>query len=178
MEPTPPAPRPQKSGAAKPDTAAVARDEQVRAIIQSLRVIYGTVQAHSHWIEQQCGVSATQLWAMRELADAPGLKVTELALALAAHPSNCSNMLDKLRKKGLIRKQRIGPDQRVVRLYLTDEGTALLATAPQPVQGALIDALQRLPESVLAELARTLEGLLGAMKVKEPAASMKPLTGI
>lgn len=177
MDKNPPLSGPPQVPAEDAEEAAL-RDQQIRAIVQSLRVVYGSVQAHSHWVEQQCGVSATQLWAMWELLDRPGQKVTELALALSVHPSNCSNMMDKLRRKGLIRKQRSGPDQRVVRLYLTSKGSALLATAPRPAQGALLDALQRLPDGALADLERSLYGLLGVIRMKEPAASLKSVTGI
>jgi MarR family transcriptional regulator, organic hydroperoxide resistance regulator len=153
------------------------RDEQVRTIVQALRVIYGSIQAHSHWIEQQCGVSAVQLWALRELSNAPGLKVTELALVLSVHPSNCSSMVDKLRKKGFVRKQRIGPDQRVVRLYITPKGQELLDAAPVPMQGALVDALAGLPEDVLSSLDTHLTSVIKSMKVKDPLAAMRPMTG-
>lgn len=153
------------------------REEQVRTIVQSLRIIFGSIQAHSHWIEQQCGVSAVQLWALRDLANSPGLKVTELALVLSVHPSNCSSMVDKLRKKGLARKQRIGPDQRVVRLHITPKGQELLASAPGPLQGALIDALNAMPDDKLLNLDINLISVIRRMKVKDPVAAMRPLAG-
>lgn len=151
------------------------RDERVRTVVQSLRIIFGSIQAHSHWIEQQCGVSAVQLWAMRELSFAPGLKVTELALVLSVHPSNCSSMVDKLRKKGFVRKQRIGPDQRVVRLYITPKGQELLDAAPRPVQGALIDALNNMSEEALISLDGNLASVIRKMKAKDPGAALRPL---
>ncbi len=153
------------------------REEQVRTIVQSLRVIFGSIQAHSHWIEQQCGVSAVQLWALREIACSPGLKVTELALVLSVHPSNCSSMVDKLRKKGLVRKQRIGPDQRVVRLHITPKGQELLASAPGPLQSGLIDALNAMPDDKLLNLDINLISLIRRMKVKDPTAAMRPMVG-
>lgn len=154
--------------AAAPQDAA-ARERQMQDIAHALRVVYGSVQAHSHRIEQQCGVSMTQLSAMWELHDTPGQKVTELALTLSIHPSNCSNMMDKLRRKGLVRKQRSGPDQRVVRLYLTKQGIELLKTAPRPTQGILSDALQRLPDGLLSNLESSLVRLLGALKGNDTA---------
>ncbi len=153
------------------------REEQVRTTVQSLRVIFGSIQAHSHWIEQQCGVSAVQLWALREIACSPGLKVTELALVLSVHPSNCSSMVDKLRKKGLVRKQRIGPDQRVVRLHITPKGQELLASAPGPLQSGLIDALNAMPDDKLLNLDINLISLIRRMKVKDPTAAMRPMVG-
>ncbi|KPK40176.1 MAG: hypothetical protein AMJ69_03215, partial [Gammaproteobacteria bacterium SG8_47] len=53
------------------------RAERVNRIVQDLRVVFRTVQAHSRWVEKQCGVSGAQLWAMWELFASPGLKVSE-----------------------------------------------------------------------------------------------------
>jgi MarR family transcriptional regulator, organic hydroperoxide resistance regulator len=162
--------------AASQEISLAPRDERVRTIVQSLRVIFGSIQAHSHWIEQLCGVSAVQLWALRELSRSPGLKVTELALALTVHPSNCSSMVDKLRKKSLVRKQRIGPDQRVVRLYITPKGQELLEAAPPISHGSIVDVLNAIPEDMLASLDASLTGLIKRLKVKDPIAAMRPLT--
>jgi DNA-binding MarR family transcriptional regulator len=152
------------------------RDQSVRAVLQHLRIIFRAIQEHSRWVETQCGVSAAQLWAMWELFTEPGLPVSRLSHVLSVHQSTASNMLDKLERKGLVRRERGGPDQRVVRLYLTSEGTALLANAPRPAQGALTDALQRLPDQVLKEVESGLVMLVGGMRVKDQKAALQPMT--
>lgn len=140
-------------------------EERVKGIVQSFRVVLGSMQAYSHRIEQQHGISATQLGALWELKERPGQKVTDLALSLSIHPSNCSNMIDKLRAKGMIRKSRSGADERVVRLYLTDKAAELLENAPRSRQGPLMNALLSLPAPVVSELESHLSTLTGALKV-------------
>lgn len=152
------------------------REESLRAILQHLRIVFRSIQEHSRWVEKQCGVSAAQLWAMWELFAEPGLPVSRLSRVLSVHQSTASNMLDKLEKKGLVRRERSGPDQRVVRLFLTPEGVNLLAMAPRPAQGALTDALQRLPDQAIRELASNLALLVAAMRVKVEKAALYPLT--
>jgi len=144
-------------------------------VVQNLRVILRTTQAHSRWIEKSTGVSGAQLWAMWELFATPGQKVSELSRTLSIHQSTASNMLDKLEEKGLIRRQRGGPDQRVVQLFLTSKGVELLSDAPRPAQGAIIDALTSLPDTELCKLNEGLSALLIHMKVAEQNAAMKPL---
>jgi len=146
-----------------PGEAAPARD--TRAVLRHLRELGRALEEHSRWVESQCGLSALQVGALRTLAAAPGMKVSELAAALLIHQSTASNMLDKLEAKGLLHRQRVGPDQRVVRLQLTAAGTDLLATAPHPDQGGLGAALRRLPPDTLARLATDLG---------EVAANLKP----
>lgn len=157
-------------------TEPESREARVRLILQTFRIVFRSVQAHSRWVEKQCGVSATQLWALWELFAEPGLNLAQLAAALAIHPSTASNLVDKLRKKGLVKKQRSGPDQRVVRLYITAAGSELLAQAPRPAQGALIDALRRLPDQSLIQIGDGLADLLAAMKIKDASAALQPLS--
>lgn len=145
------------------------------AIVRSLRIVVQAKQAHSRWVEKQCGVSAAQLWAMwllhersgersgEHTGQGPGLRVSDLSELMSIHPSTTSNMLDKLQRKGLIRRERATVDQRVVRLHLTAEGERLLEAAPQPPQGHVTQAIQRLSDAQLAALAGTLDTLVEAM---------------
>lgn len=170
-----PAPRrsPTSSGPAAATTgeavstgsATTASAADTRAVLRRLRELGRALEEHSRWVESQCGLSALQLGALRALAARPGMKVSELAADLLIHQSTASNMLDKLEAKGLLHRQRVGPDQRVVRLQLTAAGTDMLATAPHPDEGGLRAALRRLPPDILARLAADLG---------EVAANLKP----
>lgn len=153
-----------------------AHEEQMRAVIQQLRVVYRAMQEHSRWVEKQCGVSAAQLWALAELSQQPGLCVSELSQVLALHQSTTSNLLDKLEKKGLVERRRGGPDQRVVQVYLSAAGADSVARAPRPVQGAISAALARLPETELAGLERGLAELIGRVEGADPEAALRDLT--
>ncbi|WJW75472.1 MarR family transcriptional regulator [Thiohalobacter sp. IOR34] len=155
MDPAPQAP---DAPAAIP---ADAHSLRVLAVEQQLRIVYRAMQAYSRGVERQCGVSAAQLWALRELARQPGLRVSQLSQALSLHQSTTSNLLDKLEKKALVARRRGGPDQRTVRVELTDAGRQILGRAPR--QGTLNDALRRLPEAVVAELEHGLRAMVAVM---------------
>jgi len=151
------------------------RANRTHNILMSLRIVFRSIQAHSRQVEKESGVSSTQLWMMWEIFNAPGMKVTELARILSIHQSTCSNILDKLQQKDMIKRERSGPDQRVVHLYLTEKGTGLLAEAPRPAQGAIADVLQKLPDEVLVNMEESLAHLVGALQVTEKDAALKPL---
>jgi len=153
------------------------RAEHTSAIVQAFRIVFRSIQEHSRWVEKQCGVSAAQLWTLWELQARPGLRVSELSRALSIHQSTASNLLDKLERKRLITRERRGPDHRVVRLYLTDRGRALVEQAPRPAQGALSSALAALPDAALAELDGQLTALVAAMHVPNADAALEPLSG-
>lgn len=158
------------------ETTDLSREQAIRSVLQHLRVVFRSMQAHSRWVEKQCGVSGAQLWAMWELFAEPGLRVSDLSRILAIHQSTASNMLDKLEAKSLIRRDRSGPDQRVVRLFLTAEGTQLLGEAPRPAQGAIIHALQQLGDENLEHLNNSLLQLISSMDFnRETDAGLRPV---
>lgn len=154
-----------------------ARQDRMNKIIKQLRVVFRAVQAHSKTVERQCGLSSAKLWMLWELFAHPGLKVSELAKSLTIHPSTCSNMLDQLEDKNLVRRDRSKIDQRAVHLYLTDEGTKLLATAPRPARGTLSEALDRLGDDHLLHLEEGLYKLIEAMQVTDQKAGLVPIPG-
>ena len=163
-----------KPGLSQQDIAQE-RSQKAQNILKSLRIIFRSIQKHSRLVEKESGVTSAQLWMMWEIFNAPGMKVTELASVLSIHQSTCSNILDKIQQKGLIQRERSGPDQRVVHLHLTEQGTKLLATAPRPAQGSITEVLQRLPDKVLNNMDESLADLVGALHITEKDAELKPL---
>ena len=107
--------------------------------------------------------------------EANGLRVGELANRMALHQSTTSNMVDRLESSGLVRKERTSADQRVVRLYLTDDGAALLARAPSPARGVLPEALRLMDDEGLASLQSELDKLLRQIKHLDEGFGMQPL---
>lgn len=148
---------------------------QFQVILKDLRIIFRSVQAHSRWVEKESGLSGAQLWMMWELFNDPGLTVSGLAKVLSIHQSTCSNMLDKIQQKELVYRERSSSDQRLVRLFLTEKGSNLLAKAPRSAQGTLLDVLLRLPDEVLLELESGLNQFVDALKVVDEKAGMMSL---
>ncbi len=146
-----------------------------RDVLKRFRLIFRAVQQHSHWVETRTGVSSAQLWALWELSRKPGLRVTELAKAMAVHQSTASNLLEKLAKKGLVTRNRISPDHRVVSLYLTELGQQTLERLPRPAQGILQNALSSLKPEILDSLARDLDLLIANMNIKDESGALQPI---
>ncbi|HQV13575.1 MAG TPA: MarR family transcriptional regulator [Denitromonas sp.] len=147
-----------------------ATDNATHEALRLFRSIYAGVRHHLQNIERRCGASGAQVWALALVARQPGIRVTELAGAMAIHPSTASNLLAKAEKGGLLRRERSQADQRVVKLFLTELGADTLAKAPEPVAGLLPDALARLPQDVLLRLSADLQLLATRMDVQEDAA--------
>lgn len=169
---------PRDSAAAEPARTSDQHQDQILAVLQKFRQVFKSAQKHFHWVEKQCGVSGAQLWALWELCESPGLSVSELARAMSIHQSTASNLLDKLEQRKLIRRERKGPDQRVVRLFATPGGLTVVSKAPRPARGVLPDALSQLPENELRALDANLDALVNLMRIRDEKAAMTPLSEI
>ncbi len=154
------------------------RDARVMDAVRHFRVVVRAIQAHSSWVERQCGLSAAQLWALSEVATQPGMSVSDVSRRLSIKPATASNLLDKIERKGLLRREREGRDQRVVQLYATEAGLRLLGTAPQPPQGALVHALARLQDDRLGALADHLAELVDQLELSDGSSTHTPLNAI
>ncbi len=144
--------------------------------LRQFRVIFGAVRQHFQAVEKACGVSGAQIWAMAALRQTPGMKVSELAQALSIHASTASNLLDKIEKAGLIRRERNSADQRVVQLYLTAAGEKALEKAPEPLTGILTHALGQLADDALERLNQDLATLIAHMGEINTRDAQKPLS--
>ncbi len=158
--------------------AADGQRERAMAVLQQFRFVFKSVKKHFQWVEQETGISGSQLWALAQIGAAPGLRVTELARALVVHQTTASNLIDKLVQRKLVRRERKREDQRVVQLFLTQRGEAVIAQAPKPYEGVLPDALMRLPQAELARLDALLKSLTRHMRVRDASGRRTPLADI
>jgi DNA-binding MarR family transcriptional regulator len=154
---------------------SVSPDSRQLAVLKKLRMVIRAAQRHSTWIEKQCGLSGAQLWIMQELFEAPGLRVGEIADRLAIHQTTASNLVRQLESHGYLVKVRDSHDKRVVKLMLSEQGRALLASAPKPARGLLPEALRQSDAALIARLDEGLEGLLNSMGVVDEAYGLEPL---
>ena len=134
-------------------------------VLQHFRVIYGSMRQHFREVEERCGISGSQAWALQEAARTPGITIGALAARMGIRPSTCSLLVDKLATVGLLEKRRSTTDQRRIGLHITTPGRNALDTLPGPAEGLLPEALAKLPEVVLktlninlSELTRQLSG--------------------
>ena len=148
------------------------------AALQKLREIIKTAQEQLQLTSETAGISGSQAWALAEIAASPGLIVSELGKAMAIHPSTTSNMLDKMQRRGLIRRERIDADQRMVRLFVTAAGEKVLAQLPGPATGLLPDALSRLSAEQLDAVNAALALILEKMERRAPGAASTPLASL
>lgn len=146
--------------------------------LKRFRIIYGSVRQHFREIEQQCGISGSQLWVLQEVALQPGIGVSTLAELLSIHQSTCSQLVEKLVVSRLLLKERSRLDQRRVGLSLSAKARRILATAPGPLEGVFPDALKGMDDSDLRQLNASLERVIGQLRQRDQKCANKPLADL
>ena len=83
---------------------------------------------------QEHGLTLQQMHVLVELMRTPGLTAGQLSDRAGILRTNFSPVCRKLENRGLIERQRSQTDRRSLRLHVTDEGRALLASVDGEVQ--------------------------------------------
>jgi DNA-binding MarR family transcriptional regulator len=131
--------------------------QEAAEVVNDLRRLFKAIQEHSKAILRATGLSGPQVWALTILEAEPDLSLGELAIRLFAHPSTVSGIVDRLEKRGAVRRVVDPSDARGIRLSLTPLGRRLWKRSPPPFQVGLTRALQDLPAAQLRELRRGLD---------------------
>ena len=140
----------------------------IAAIVDNLRRVFQVVHAQSKKAERETGLTGPQLWAIKVIADAGPIRVSDLAARMYLHPATTVGILDRLEKKGLVMRVRSQKDRRSVETTLTETGREVVARAPEVAQGLLVAGLERLSERRLKTLDNGLAQmvtLLGAQEI-------------
>jgi DNA-binding MarR family transcriptional regulator len=96
------------------------------------------------------------LWALR---DDDGLPVGALAERLGVNPSTITGHVDRLVRQGLVRREEDPSDRRIVRNFLTDDGSVTVSAMRHFVGAYLINILKRLSDEQLERLELALADL-------------------
>ncbi len=133
----------------------------VHPVLPSLALAFKRLLAT---IERESGVAGMKWFLLTVLARSDGLSQGEFTQRYELDPSRVTRTAQSLEGDGLIRRERDPEDNRLMRMYLTQEGREVLRRLPE-----INDELRRRVHSVLSEeefeeLRRMLGLLAEAMK--------------
>ena len=133
----------------------------VHPVLPSLALAFKRLVAT---IERESGVGGMKWFLLTVLGRRDGLSQGEFTQEYEMDPSRVTRTAQSLEADGLIRRERDAEDNRVVRMYLTEEGSEVLDKLPE-----INEQLRRRVHSVLSEdefeeLRRMLGLLAEAMK--------------
>ena len=148
------------------DRAAIATSvDAFRRILRALRVAARDTLATT-------GVSAAQLFVLRELVDGEDASLSDLADRTMTDRTSVTAVVDRLVEGGLVIKRTSAEDRRRAAVRITPKGRTVLRGAPRPPTAMLVDALELLDPTDVRRLARGLRGLTDAMGISGEHADM------
>ncbi|MDR2637641.1 MAG: MarR family winged helix-turn-helix transcriptional regulator [Zoogloeaceae bacterium] len=135
-------------------------------VLKQFRGIFNAIKLHYQSVESISRITGAQLWSLSVVVRQPGVRVSDLAQMMGVHQSTSSNLVEQLYRQKLLIKQRSDSDQRVVQLFPTESGIAVVQDAPQPLEGILPKALKQLSATDLAQLHALLGKLIALLKTQ------------
>jgi DNA-binding MarR family transcriptional regulator len=155
------------------DMTCARRKELFLANLKMFRVTLDAVRSHAEWVEARHGITAVDLWVLWELAQAPGLRLVDLAKRMALPRSTMEVLMSGLLQRGLI-KASTESDQSAC-FFLTFDGQQIADASPQYGQGVLKAAISQLSDDSLVKLTQAMGDLVRHLPFLKERAAFQPM---
>ena len=147
-------------------------------VLINLRRIIQAIDLHSRQLARQHGITTPQLLILKQVQTEGTVTVSHLAKQVSLKQATVTDVLNRLERKGLVRRKKGSTDRRQVWIEETDVGRKLLEAAPSPLQETFLDKFEELEIWKQTMVLSSLQ-LLSSMMVEEEIPSAPILsTGI
>jgi len=136
-------------------------------VLVSIRQIIRAIDLHSKQLNKNYGLTSPQLLLMRAIQSSPTLTIRQLSMISNMSQATATSILDRLEKRGFVKRKRDTLDKRKVHAHITPEGEAILQQAPQLLQEDFIEQFQALDEWEQTLLLSSLQRLSQMMNAPE-----------
>jgi len=120
------------------------------------------------------GATTTQLRVMFEIRRKCEPSTGELAEELHVRPATLTGLADRLERNGFVRRWTDAADRRVVRIGLTDQGTAVLDEVFAAARDYLSPIFERMGEKARDEFSQALEYFAETAAAVQPVPAVAP----
>lgn len=151
------------------DAAHFPPDAPLQALMLSATKLLG---AYAQSTVQRAGlkISIAGMGVLRVLLAADGLKATEVADRSWSSPGSLTSVVNTLVRDGFVERRPDGTDRRIVRLYITDAGRAVVTyyvTQAAPLMRKAFDFVDPADEAVVREFFTQMISHLGGLMRQE-----------
>ena len=146
-------------------------------VMAALRRIIRAIDLHSRHLVDRFSVTGPQLIALKELARLGQVPVGVLAARVHVSHPTMTGILDRLERRGLVRRTRDTEDRRRMTAAPTAAGLKLLESAPSPLQDHFRYEFSKLEEWEQTHMLATLQRIAAMMDVEELEAAPVLTTG-
>ncbi|MFW6155605.1 MAG: MarR family winged helix-turn-helix transcriptional regulator [Planctomycetota bacterium] len=137
-----------------------------RRILRAMRRIIRAVDMHSRKVNDHFGVTTPQMICLNSLVRLGSVTLTDLARDVDLNPSTVNGIVDRLERKGYVRRHRGTADRRRVFLELLPAGREVVRSPRSLLQDHLAQALSELPELERMAIVLSLERVVSLMEAQ------------
>jgi DNA-binding MarR family transcriptional regulator len=164
-------------GEAEKRNGMLANEHHEAEIVSALRRIVRAIDLRSRRLFEQSGLTGPQLLVLREASRLSGASISALARGVDLSQPTVSGIIDRLERRGMVRRARGTGDRRTVMVAVTPEGGRTLRDAPSLLQDRFRSELARLKEWEQTQLLATLQRVAAMMNAEEIDAAPVLATG-
>ena len=113
-------------------------------VLVALRRIIRATDLHSRQLSKVAGLTSPQLLILQLLRQHTELTVGEVAQRISLSQATVTTIIDRLEKRGFVKRERGSSDKRKVYVYLTEAADGVLLNAPKPLQESFVQQFQDL----------------------------------
>jgi DNA-binding MarR family transcriptional regulator len=136
-------------------------------ILVALRKIMRAVELHSRQLAREYGLTGPQALVVREIQRLGNASVGELAAGVNLSQATTTDILLRLERNGLIRRERSDADRRRVHARLTRAGEQLIDRTPPLLQEKFTERLRSLEPWEQTQLLSSLQRIAAMMEAEE-----------
>jgi len=107
-------------------------------VLSNLRRIIQAIDLHSRQLARQHGITTPQLLILKQVQIEATVTVSQLAKQVSLKQTTVTDILNRLERKGLVRRRKYSTDRRQVWIEETEAGRKLLEAAPSPLQDTFL----------------------------------------
>lgn len=145
----------------------VVMEKRCQKLLVLMRKIIQAIDIHSKMLNKKFGLTGPQLIVLQEISSQVRISVTPLAKKTSLSQATVTDIAKRLESKGLIRKERIQGDKRLVLLSLSDQGKKVMENLPPLLQEQFVEKFSGLPNWEQMMILSSFERIVGLMAVRD-----------
>jgi DNA-binding MarR family transcriptional regulator len=114
---------------------------------------------------------------MNVLGDNDGICISDIKKSVHLSQATVTGIIDRLEKKGFVKREKCTSDKRRIEVWLTDQGREILQNAPPLLQEQFTEQFNKLEDWERTQILSSLERIVAMMEAKHIDATPILATG-
>ena len=140
-----------------------------KEIVLAIRRMTRAMYLDSKQMVKNFGLSNPQCLVLKAIDTNGPSSLVELSRYLNVSSANMTGLVDRLEKKGLVRRCRKEGDRRITIVELTEAGMPLSRSVPDPIEEKLINGLGDVSVDVLKKITQAIQEVVVLLDAKNVA---------